>query len=97
MYYLETENGKIIYKVKGLSHEIELTESDFKNLLFKQSTLQKFKTKWRKFLNEGHIKVLDQLYTLQVTDNKRKLIYYFLIVLFSHCVIFCFLIALFWG
>lgn len=29
MYYLETEDGKIIYKVKGLSHEIELTRNDF--------------------------------------------------------------------
>jgi hypothetical protein len=26
-------------------------------------------------LSEGQIKLLDQVYTLQVTDNKRKLIY----------------------
>jgi hypothetical protein len=31
--------------------------------------------KMTKFLNEGHIEVLDQMYTLQVTENKRKLIY----------------------
>jgi len=30
---------------------------------------------FRKFLNEGHIEVIDQLYTLKITDNKRKLIY----------------------
>jgi hypothetical protein len=36
---------------------------------------KKLQTKWRKFLNEGHIKVLEQLYTLKVTDNKRQLIY----------------------
>jgi DNA polymerase elongation subunit (family B) len=40
VYYLETENGKIIYKVKGLSHDIELTKNDFEQLLYKQSSLQ---------------------------------------------------------
>jgi len=74
-YYLETVDGKIIYKVKGLSHNIKLIRNDFEKLLFKQSTLEKYQTKWRKFLNEGHIEVLDQMYTLQVTENKRKLIY----------------------
>jgi len=75
MYYLETENNKTIYKVKGLSHDIELTRNDFENLLFKESTLEKIQTKWRKFLNKGHIEVIDQMYTLKVTENKRKLIY----------------------
>jgi len=75
MYYLETEDGKIIYKVKGLSHDIELTRNDFDNLLFKESTLQKIQTKWRKNLKEGHIELLEQMYTLKVTENKRKLIY----------------------
>jgi hypothetical protein len=75
VYYLETENGKVIYKVKGLSHKIELNKDDFNNLLFKESTLQKLQIKWRKFLNEGHIQILEQMYTLKVTDNKRKLIY----------------------
>jgi DNA polymerase elongation subunit (family B) len=45
VYYLETENGKVIYKVKGLSHDIELTFDDFKTLLNKESLLQKFQTK----------------------------------------------------
>jgi spore cortex formation protein SpoVR/YcgB (stage V sporulation) len=45
MYYLENKDGKVIYKVKGLSHDIELTRNDFENLLFKQSTLQRLKTK----------------------------------------------------
>jgi hypothetical protein len=43
VYYLE--NGKVIYKVKGLSHDIELTFEDFKTLLNKESLLQKFQTK----------------------------------------------------
>jgi DNA polymerase elongation subunit (family B) len=45
VYYLETEDGKTIYKVKGLKHIIELNKVDFENLLFKQSILQKFQNK----------------------------------------------------
>jgi len=75
VYYLETINGKIIYKIKGLSHDIELNKIDFEKLLFKESTLEKFQTKWIKKLSKGQIEVIDQLYTLKVTDNKRKLIY----------------------
>src|SRR5882757_5320357 len=45
VYYLETIDNKVIYKVKGLSHEVELTRNEFENLLFKQSTLEKFQTK----------------------------------------------------
>jgi hypothetical protein len=45
MYYLETEDENIIYKVKGLSHDVELTKVDFENLLFKEYTLQKDQTK----------------------------------------------------
>jgi DNA polymerase elongation subunit (family B) len=45
VYYLETEDNKVIYKVKGLKHDIELTDEDFSNLLFKESILQKLQTK----------------------------------------------------
>jgi hypothetical protein len=45
VYYLECDNGKVIYKVKGLKHEVELTKNDFENLLFKDSFLQKFQDK----------------------------------------------------
>lgn len=75
MYCLKTEDGQIIYKVKGLSHDIQLTINDFNVLLYKESLLEKTQTKWFKKLSKGHVEVLDQLYTLQVTDNKRKLIY----------------------
>jgi DNA polymerase elongation subunit (family B) len=46
LYYLETVNGNIIYKVKGLSHDIELTRKDFENLLIKESFLKKFQVKY---------------------------------------------------
>jgi hypothetical protein len=45
VYYLETTDEKIIYKVKGLKHIIELTKIDFEKLLFKQSSLLKFQKK----------------------------------------------------
>jgi DNA polymerase elongation subunit (family B) len=45
VYYLETINGDIIYKVKGLKHIVELSKNDFINLLQKQSILEKFQNK----------------------------------------------------
>jgi len=75
MYYLETIDSNIIYKVKGLKHEIKLTRDDFESLLIKQSFLEKFQTKWIKNLSLGNIQIRNDLYTLQVTNNKRKLIY----------------------
>ena len=75
VYYLETDDGKIIYKVKGLKHEIELTKNDFEQLLYKDRILQKSQSKWRRNLSDGQIKILEQVYSLKVTDNKRKLIY----------------------
>jgi len=41
VYCLETIDGDIIYKVKGLSHKIELTMNDFDNLLIKETSLIK--------------------------------------------------------
>jgi hypothetical protein len=75
VYCLETEDGKIIYKVKGLKHDVKLSMDDFEQLLSKNSLLKKSQLKLRKFLNKSHIEALEQVYTLQVTENKRKLIY----------------------
>jgi hypothetical protein len=41
----------------------------------KNSFLEKFQNKWVKNLSEGYISIINQLYTLKVTENKRKLIY----------------------
>ena len=49
--------------------------NDFEQLLFKKSFLEKFQSKWFKNLSIGNIEIRDNLYTLQVTDNKRLLIY----------------------
>jgi DNA polymerase elongation subunit (family B) len=37
VYFLKTEEGKTIFKVKGLKHNVVLTFEDFNNLLFKES------------------------------------------------------------
>ena len=74
VYYLITELGQHIYKVKGLSHDVILNYNDFQSLLQKESFLKRLQTKWRKNLSEGNISVLDEVYTLQVTTNKRKLL-----------------------
>jgi len=41
VYYLETVDGKVIYKVKGLKHEVELTLNDFESLLYKDTFIKK--------------------------------------------------------
>jgi hypothetical protein len=45
LYCLLTDSNEFIHKIKGLKHEVELTRNEFENLLFKQSTLEKFQTK----------------------------------------------------
>jgi len=75
LYCLETIDEKVIYKVKGLKHEVELTMNDFEKLLNKDAFITKSQTKWTRNLSEGHIKLLEQVYTLKMTDNKRQLIY----------------------
>lgn len=75
VYYLETIDGKVIYKAKGLKHEVVLTLDDFINLLKKDSLLQKFQNKWFKDFSKGFISINNQPYKLKVTENKRKLIY----------------------
>ena len=75
MYCLVTEEGKTIYKVKGLKHEIELTFQDFDKLLFKDALIEKTQSKWFRKLSEAKINILEEIYTLKVNDNKRELIY----------------------
>ena len=40
-YCLETINKELIFKVKGLSHEIELTMNDYNHLLYKETSIIK--------------------------------------------------------
>jgi hypothetical protein len=45
VYCLITESGETIYKVKGLSHDINLTFEDFENLLTKDVLIEKTQSK----------------------------------------------------
>jgi hypothetical protein len=45
VYYLQTVDGKVIYKVKGLKHEVNLSLDNFESLLYRESFLEKFQNK----------------------------------------------------
>ena len=75
VYCLINEDNKYISKVKGLSHDVEVSYMDFLSLLNKEVTLEKVQTKWFKNFSEDTIKIKDQLYTLKATSNKRELVY----------------------
>jgi len=77
-YALEDLDGKLTYKVKGLTKNVKLDIRDFETLLHKDSVLIKNQTKWYKSLSEGTINVLvayAKSYTLRQSDNKRELIF----------------------
>jgi hypothetical protein len=73
-----TTDGEII-KIKGLSKDsivsnnINLETLD--RLLFKDSNIQISQNKWFKHLDKGNISILEQIYTLKATGNKRDLVY----------------------
>ena len=75
VYCLLTEDDKFISKVKGFSKDTELTFEDFESLHKKDSMLERTHEKWFKSINEGKITVKKQLYSLKITENKRKILY----------------------
>jgi DNA polymerase type B, organellar and viral len=76
LYCLETESNKLIIKVKGLKDTTTLNYNDFENLLNKNFIIEKSHEKWTRSLSDSKISILDQIYSIKVTDNKRELIYY---------------------
>jgi DNA polymerase type B, organellar and viral len=75
VYCLLTDSGKFIYKVKGLKHDVPITLNEFKLLLGKDAFVTKHQTKWFRSLSDANINLLENIYTLKITDNKRLLIY----------------------
>jgi hypothetical protein len=49
--------------------------NDFENLLYKDALIEKSQTKWFRNISEAKINLLEEIYTLKLNDNKRKLIY----------------------
>lgn len=60
-------------KVKGLKNHINFDE--LKPLLTKDRSLILNQEKWYKNIGEGHISIKNEIYTLMITENKRKLIF----------------------
>jgi DNA polymerase type B, organellar and viral len=67
------DNEKSITKVKGFKNEVEYSE--LKSLLIKDTSLELKQDKWFSSIKEGTITIIEQLYKLVPTDNKRQLIY----------------------
>jgi hypothetical protein len=74
-YYLKTQDNNEIFKVKGLTKDVEITGSEFEQLLIKDYTINKSQVKWFKSISDSTITIKNQIYTIQQTKNKRELIY----------------------
>jgi hypothetical protein len=77
VYGLLTSENKRIIKVKGLVEDSinKLTITLLESLLMKDFVLPLDNVKFKKALDEATITILDQSYSLKVTENKRKLVY----------------------
>ena len=77
VYALITEEGEQIIKAKGLTKDAikDINISDYELLLNKNSSRVFKQSKSYKSLYQGNISVLDTLYTLKATSNKRQNIY----------------------
>ena len=60
-------------KIKGSKKVISFKE--LYSLLIKNSKLKLIQEKWDRNFIIGRIKVKDEIYTLSITENKRKIIY----------------------
>jgi hypothetical protein len=60
-------------KIKGLKNPIEFKQ--LKSLLIKNSKIEVNQEKWYSDISEGIFHVKDEIYTLMVTENKRKLLF----------------------
>lgn len=73
LYGYIDQDGKEIVKCKGYKDKI--TFNDLKSLLIKNSKLELKQEKWYSSLEKGNIEIKNQIYTVQVTSNKRNLMY----------------------
>jgi hypothetical protein len=76
VYALRVEGIPDIIKVKGLKNpNTKVSFEDLKELLLKDSALKLKQDKWFRSLDNSGIQILNSLYTLRATDNKRSFIY----------------------
>lgn len=74
IFSIEKNIFEEIIKVKGLKNNI-LTFKDLLPLLNKNNSLKISHEKWYKNIEQGNISINNEIYTLIMTDNKRKIIY----------------------
>ena len=60
-------------KVKGLKHPISFNQ--LKPLLVKDTNLKINQEKWYRNVSDGNIKIIPEIYTLMINNQKRSLIY----------------------
>ena len=77
VYGLLDQNGQEIIKVKGLGKTAlkDVNLNTLESLLINDSSIKFNQNKWFRSIVDANITIKDQLYTLKVTGNKRKLIY----------------------
>jgi hypothetical protein len=68
-----TKEGKEIIKIKGLKNPINFDK--LTPLLEFNKELEIKQDKWHRDFSMGNINIKSEIYTLKITDNKRKLIY----------------------
>ena len=72
MYGGKTKDYEYV-RIKGLKNPLKYDE--LKPLLKKDSKLEIQQEKWYSDVSNGMFHIKDEIYTLMVTDNKRKLLY----------------------
>lgn len=71
--YVGKEGNNEHVVIKGSKVKVSL--KDIEPLLYKSKILEIHHSKWFRDYSDGSITIKDELYSLTVTDNKRKLIY----------------------
>ena len=64
---------RVYTRIKGLKNPLKFEE--LKPLLIKDTKLEVKQEKWYSDISNGQFHIKDEIYTLMVTDNKRKLLY----------------------
>lgn len=60
-------------RIKGLKNPLKFNK--LKSLLYKDCNLKIRQEKWYRSISNGVFHIKDEIYTLMITDNKRKLVY----------------------
>ena len=68
-----TQDNDYICKIKGFKNSVDFDL--MKSLLIKDSKIKLNHIKWFRSLENSNITLKDQIYELQKTENKRKIIY----------------------